>query len=421
MSITSRTLGTEGARTALAHALVAAGARVGVTPYNWQLLRSTRRWSWHVAVPERVPRPPWHARPARQPGPADVALCERLILAYTAALGGRPAGEQASGMWRWIYEQRQLALAKILERRDAPALAAELAVMFRKTFMLGLAPGSLGSHSESALGRRIWRIKTLDGLVSLAEALGVVKVEGPEQAAAGSAFDGGLEQLAERIEAALDLSIDFPDVGAPYGLAIGRRLLTIESPEQIYSAVRIDQALVSQLRGRALAAPRIVEIGGGYGATCLWFLRGGRSPERYVIVDLPIVNVLQGYFLSQALGDGAVSLFGEPPARVVIAPDSALDSVDVPYDVLVNKDSMPELPEARIKEYLRWASRTCEGIFFSCNQESAAPFLGEPQGLVPQAVATTGAFARVRRDESWVRRGYVEEIYARLDSANGRY
>ena len=419
MSIARRALGTAGARTPLAHAAVAAGARVGVTPYNWQLLRSTRRLSWYAAGPERVPRPPWQARPAREPGPAEIALCERLIAAYVAALGGRPAAGQASGMWRWIYERHQLALAKMLERRDAPAVATELAAMFSKPFMHGMAPSALVSHSESALGRRIWRMKTLDGLVSLAEALAVVTVAGPEQGAAGSAFDGGLAQLAERIEAALGFSIDFPDVGAPYGLTIGRRLLTMESPEQIYSAVRIEQALVSQLRGRALVAPRIVEVGGGYGATCLWFLRGGRSPERYVIVDLPIVNVLQGYFLSQALGTGAVSLFGEPPARVVIAPDRALDSVDVPYDVLVNKDSMPEMPADTVREYLNWASTSCDGIFFSCNQESTAPFLGERQGLVPEAVASTGAFARVRRDESWVRRGYVEEIYARTNGATG--
>ena len=416
MSIARRALGTAGARTPLVRAATAAGERAGVTPYNWRLLRSTRRMWWHAAPPGREPRASPAARPPRAPDDADVALCERLIAAYGAALGDGPADAQTSGMWRWIYEQRQLELAEILARGDARALAVELAAMFRKTFVLGMAPGSLASHARSRLGRRIWRLKTLDSLVSLAEALGVSPARGPEQPSTGGVFAGGLDLLCERIEVALGCSLDFPDIGAPYGIDVAGRLVTLESPELMYSAVRLDQAICAQLSGRAQAAPRIVEIGGGYGATCLWFLRRGNLPERYAIVDLPIVNVLQGYFLSQALGAGEVSLLGEPAARVAIVPNSRLDAIEVPYDVLVNKDSMPEMPMSAVRGYLDWAGTTCEGIFYSCNQESAAAVLGERQLIVPDLVAQTGAFVRVRRDESWVRRGYVEEIYARTDA-----
>jgi hypothetical protein len=321
-------------------------------------------------------------------------------------------------MWKWIYDERHVELAAILAAGDARALANELAVMFRRTFMLGLAPGSLASHGRSMLGSRIWRLKTLDGMVSLAMALGVIAAQGTEQRSPDDVFDGGLEQLVERIEKEFGCSIDFPDIGAPYGIRIGGRLITLESPELMYSAVRLDQALNTRLRGRALADPRIVEIGGGYGATCLWFMRRGGRPGRYTIVDLPIVNVLQGYFLSQTLGADHVSLLDERPARVSILPDSRLDAVSVPYDVLVNKDSMPEMPMTVVRDYLAWASTTCEGLFYSCNQESTAPFLGQRQVLVPGLMAETPAFVRVRRDESWVRRGYVEEIYARADATS---
>lgn len=405
-------LGKAGERTPLALALAAAGARVGVTPYNWRMLKSTRRPQLHYRGRGRVPRPPLECRSPRQVTEADEALCERLITAYHAALCGRAGEDQAAGMWSWIYATRQRPLAEILDRRDAPALATELASMFRKTFMLGMAPGSLISHSESRLGARIWRVKSLDGLVSLAEALGAVPVEDPEQGSATRAFEGGLPDLIERVERRLGFSIDFPDVGAPYGLSVHERLVPIDSPEQIYSAVRLDQALRGHLQARAAEAPSIVEIGGGYGAACYWFLRGRSTTPRYVIVDLPIANVLQGYFLSRTLGEPAVSLFGEQPAQVVLAPNSALSEVATPYDVLVNKDSMPEMPEAAVREYLRWARATCDGIFFSCNQESTATFLGQRQGLVAEAVEQTGGFSRLRRDESWVRRGYVEEIYA---------
>ena len=83
--------------------------------------------------------------------------------------------------------------------------------------------------------------------------------------------------------------------------------------------------------------------------------------------------------------------------------------------MLANKDSMPEMPEAAMVGYLEWARSTCDGILFSYNQEGGATFDGEPQNLVPRAVDRVGGFARVQRDLSWVRRGYVEEIYTRAD------
>ena len=53
----------------------------------------------------------------------------------------------------------------------------------------------------------------------------------------------------------------------------------------------------------------------------------------------------------------------------------------------------------------------CDGIFYSYNQEAAAPFDGEPQNVVSEVVARLGGFTALRRDPSWLRRGYVEEVY----------
>ena len=412
MRFARQVLGTCGARTPLAHGLVAAGARVGVTPFNWRMVRSTRRLTWHLRAGNALPRLAHEARPPEPVTDADEVLCERLIAAYEAALGENGEGSQTSGLWSWIYETRQRPLAELLDRRDVRGLATELASMFRKTFMVGIAAGSLKDHSESALGARIWRVRTLDGLVSLAEALGVVPVEDPEIGGRVRALEGEIPDLIERLETALGFAIDFPGVGAPYGLVVHGRLVTIDSPDQMYSAIRLDEALRAHLPDVAAGAPRVTEVGGGYGATCLWFLRRRPNVARYEIVDLPIVNVLQGYFLSRVLGASAVSLFGEEPAQVVISPNSALWSLRSGYDVLVNKDSMPEMPEDAVLDYLRWARSSCTGIFFSCNQESQMPFLDQRLGFVPEAVEQVGGFSRLRRDQSWVRPGYVEEVYA---------
>lgn len=412
-SIARRFVGEAGSRTRLANRLATAGIRVGITPYNWRLLRSTRRLRWHYRDAARMARPRWSARTPAPVGEEDEALCKRLIVAYHHALEGRPGATQASGMWSWIYESHQAALAELMDGHDARALAGELASMFSKPFVHGIAPSALASHRESSLGARIWRVRTLDSLVSLAQALGVVPVDDPaigRQTA--RAFDGGLAALVDRVEERLGFSIDFPDVGAPQGLLLRDRLLTMDSPEQIYTAYRLGQAMRLHLSVAAAEAPNIVEIGGGYGASCLWLLRYHGTVRRYTIVDLPLVNVLQGYFLCRALGHSAVSLFGEEPASVVVAPNSGLGQLERRYDTLVNKDSMPEMPEKAALEYLRWGRSACEGIFFSCNQESQARFQGEEQGLVGRAVEQVGGYSLLRRDQSWVRPGYVEEVYA---------
>jgi hypothetical protein len=150
---------------------------------------------------------------------------------------------------------------------------------------------------------------------------------------------------------------------------------------------------------------------------CYWFAKCTKHPGTYTIVDLPIVNVLQAYFLGQALGHEQISLYGEAAAPVRIVPNFALGQVDAPFEVLVNKDSLPEMPPETMIEYLKWGAANCTGLFYSYNQEAAMEFLGEPQGVVHSAVASLGDFDRVRRDRAWVRDGYVEEVYLPKPSA----
>jgi hypothetical protein len=386
---------------------------LGATPYNWTTLKMVRRREWLYRGRRVIPRGRLEFRSPFPPTDDDVVLSGRLIEAYVRATGGGDDAPQTTGIWEWIRNERQGRLADALERRDADRLAALLASMFREEFVVGMAYGDLIRDAMSPLGARIWWLRSLDSLVSLAEALAVVPVETPEQGRVGVAFEHGVTGVVAAIERALGTTIDFPAVGAAYGIRAGATLVAPDSPEQIYAAVRLRDA--ARRHAGADGDLRVVEIGAGYGAMAYWFLRLCPTVGRYWIVDLPIVNVLQGYFLSQALGPERVSLLGETPRQVAILPDSRLDAIEVPYDVLANKDSMPEMPETAMIGYLEWARATCGGILFSYNQEAGAAFQGEPQNVVPHAVARVGGFARVRRDLSWVRPGYVEEIYERAE------
>jgi hypothetical protein len=301
-------------------------------------------------------------------------------------------------------------LGDALERRDAHDLAGLLASMFQREFTTGFRVQADVSCTASWLGSRILSLKSLDALVSLGEAFGAIPADGPELRRAGLVFDEDIAALLSRIDQALGFEVDFPNVGAPFGLAVGRRLITLETPEQIYAAVRLDQALNTHFPQRFEKPLRVVEIGGGYGGMCYWYLRTNPRVSRYTIIDLPIVNVLQGYFLSRA-GVESVSFYDEPRAQVSILPTSALAEVETPFGALVNKDSMPEMPYDTMVSYLEWGRSHCDGLFYSYNSEAGLDFVGQEEGCVPDAIERIGGFSRIRRDQSWLRRGWVEEIY----------
>jgi hypothetical protein len=371
----------------------------------------SRPW-WLYRSRGRIPSGTLGRRAPRPVTYADIALCRRLLEAFKVARNSSPASTESDrGIWAWVGDRYHRRLAEVLDQSDPRALARFLGSFFREDCVSGIAYGWPIRDTESWLGSRILARKSFDAIVSLAEALGVVPVETPEQGRAGIAFDEGVAELLAKIDQAVGLRMEAPDVGAPFGLDVDSRLITLEMPELIYAAIRLDQAIRLHLEHPSGDSVSVVEIGGGYGGMCYWFLRLCPDIVRYTIVDLPLIGVLQGYFLSKVLGPTAVSFVGESAARVTLFPSVALAEVDTPVDVVVNKDSMPEMPRDAMVAYLEWARLNCEGIFYSYNQEAASDFLGGAQGIVSATIDKLGGFRRVRRDHSWLRRGYAEEIY----------
>ncbi|MHB8243378.1 MAG: putative sugar O-methyltransferase [Solirubrobacteraceae bacterium] len=400
--------------------LIRVGTPVGVTRHNWTLLETMSRPWWLYRSAGRIPAIKIKQMPPNPVTDVDIEICERLIVAFAAAAGeGGSNGKPDGGLWAWIWENHHRRLGEALKRGYAPDLACLLASMFREDFASGIEHGGPICDLESWLGSRIQSRKGLDALVSLGEALGVVPVENPEQGRAGIAFDDGITSLIASIDQALGIHMDAPNVGAPFGLAIDERLMTLEMPELIYAGMRLNQAIQAQLPLTHCESVSVVEIGGGYGGMGYWFLQMCPQIASYTIVDLPTIGVLQGYYLAKVLGPTRVSFFGEPSAQVRLVPNHSLTHVETPFDVLVNKDSMPEMPHSAMVQYLEWARSNCAGFFYSYNQETTADFRGEAQGIVANEMSKVGGFDRVRRDHSWLRRGYSEEVYVRSDGAGG--
>ncbi|MEJ7615974.1 MAG: putative sugar O-methyltransferase [Pyrinomonadaceae bacterium] len=388
----------------------------GLNAHNRLLLETIQRPQWIYRAGQSIP---YFKLYFEQPenSAEGITLCKRLIAAYEYASGSSvPSGtldvSKTEGIWSAIINAHYSPLLSALNQKNAEELAKLLGAMFQQKFMLGIASGVLHATGHNRLSEKLWSLKYINSLVSLAEFLGLERAECPEQGVIGYAVRDGVDKLISRIEQKLERSIDVPRIGAPHGIEVAGTLVTSDSPEHIYVAARASQLIDLFLDSDQSNCPKVVEIGAGYGGTAYWLLQLNRKISSYTIIDLPLVNVLQGYYLSKSLGEDQVSLYGEDRKKIAVLPTHAIGvSYDAPFDLLLNENSMPEMPENAIAKYLAWAASNCRGLFYSYNQEAYSCFDGVPQILVPEVVQLIGGYQLLTRSPSWLRRGYVEEVY----------
>lgn len=347
---------------------------------------------------------------------SDEIIATRIISSYRKIkLGEHQATLSAlqDSMWGAFLQSEYAALRNLVEEGDIGRLARYLSTIFRSETVNGYAFGS----KFDPFPHRWWYLPIGIELsvITLAESVGIVRAECPEQGQIPywrSEFSE--ERLIGELESFFSVQIEAPRAGDARGIFFGGRFLTLETCSQLYTAHKMRDAIN---RGIGPSAElNIVEIGGGYGGLCYWMhqLLGTRI-NRYVIVDLPEVNLVQAYFLS-SLKTRELTLFGEekstPGSRIELIPHWTLSDVDWRPNVLINQDSMPEMPEAEVARYLSWGSEKVDGLFLSFNQEAFSPWRGIPQVHVPSIISRYPRFRRLSRSPSWVRRGYVEEIYS---------
>ncbi len=391
----------------------------GISLINYDLLKYTKHYLWIINF-SRIPRLKIVFNQAKPVLKDDLYLCQRLISAYHKATAQRLKIENnTSRIWSEGIKRYCAKLISAMESKDAQQLAGILSTMFREDFVYGLASGSLVDNARSYIGSKIWSLKYQDNLVALAEYLGVVRNESPQQGVKGYALREGLDALVAKIEKAIGIPIDFPDIGAPYGIKANNSLITMEHPEHLYVALRISNAVADYLEDKDSRRLNLVEIGAGFGGLAYWIIKLKKIDlETYSIIDLPLINVLQGYFLAKAFGASEVRLYGEilnNSAKISIIPNFAFETaISKDIDVLINENSMPEMSEEIVENYIRHAKKLLAGVFFSYNHEAYSVVYGKPQVFVPEVVERVGGFKRLSRNSSWVRSGYAEEVY-RLD------
>ena len=160
----------------------------------------------------------------------------------------------------------------------------------------------------------------------------------------------------------------------------------------------------------------VCEIGTGLGGTAYYAHLLGLG--RYVAIDLPIMNLLQGFYLIQCLPHVNVQLYGEENEigkfpDILVLPTWAFGTPASSADFLFNSDSFPEMHRRYSLGYLERAPAVIKAGLLSINQESRGPQHGsQAQPSVRELVAEAGGFRRVSRMRHWLRPDYVEEYFA---------
>ena len=363
-------------------------------------------------------------RPAlsqRQADETDIEIAAALQRQWHAA-GGAAAASKFAGpksMWGRIVATRHRSLADLLDRPDAGSLAAYLVSLQRLPELDGITQGEAAYRDFIAAsdgGRRAAVAPFHDMLASLAQYLGLERAECDEQDFVGATLALDQAELAAKIEAALGHGIAPPTVfDGLYGLALGDRVLHGRDIQALYAALRAIEAADTP-------TPVICEVGGGFGQVAHYaWLRGVR---RYTIVDLPTVCAMQYYYLRKTL-PGVRVTFREPSE-----PPDASDGIDLVFasrvheglrmrgDIVLNCDSFPEMGEAICAQYFAllpdWAP-----LLLSVNQEANRPgYSRRDRQIVVGELLPKYGFARRYRFRSWIRPGYVEELWQ--SRANGR-
>jgi hypothetical protein len=346
---------------------------------------------------------------------ANARICRRLIAAYRCAVGRAGASAVGDGVWEGHADAFHRSLQHALLAGDVEATSAILRRLFTDPVANGLALGSYvreWSRRDPYMTRLDWH----DKMLSLGLALGLIPAQSPEQGTYGTTLNLDSVAVVARVEEMMGVDLAPPQVGAIFGVDIRGNAWPVNYLLHIYTANRIRSLL--SLHGDDWDC---VEIGGGVGFLAYAALSLGA--RRFCIVDLPIVNALQGYYLLCSRFADRVRLYGEPPARardsVDIYPSNAKDElVSGSFSIAVNQDSMPEMAQETARGYVNLTHRVARRFFLSINQEArAAANRGSVQNWIHEMCKEERGLSLVYRVPYWLRKGYVEEVY-RISAAS---
>ncbi len=238
---------------------------------------------------------------------------------------------------------------------------------------------------------------TMDSLISLCEAVGVIPISNPESLKIRKAINP--ETAVRLLEKEFGFNLHFPNpFEGEFGIETKNGIISYRAIQAVYQAWRISNVV------KDISNPKILEIGGGLGRTAYYCHLFGIKD--YTIVDIPISSLAQGNFLGRVLPEHDLTLFGEPletNTQIKLIHTEAFFSSERKYDLIVNVDSLTELDINIAKHYLQKISEVSD-LFLSMNHENNSFSVNSLWKENP-------TMHKLYRNPYWLRRGYVEELF----------
>tara|TARA_R110000851_G_scaffold161185_1_gene304819 strand:- start:59 stop:1330 length:1272 start_codon:yes stop_codon:yes gene_type:complete len=332
-----------------------------------------------------------------------VEIADRLITAYHKALSDEkesPIKRDGEDLWTGLLRKELPDLMESIDKKDPVALS-EFLMSFGSSYVwFGGITTCVDGYNKN-LDRKQVALSYLDKLVCLAESLGVLRMENPEHGPWGENLFVEPSEIVKLIEQELEINISAP-LGIIHtdGIKAGDGCFHYRHINSLYSAMR-----ASRLTKKG---DSVCEIGGGLGLTAMYAQRLGIG--HYTILDLPITCLLAGHYLLHAVGEDKVSLYGEKQSNnttVQLLPYwDCVKQSNNNYSLVLNQDSLPEIADNLVYEFLRQVKRTSNNLFLSINHECFYP------RTVRNFTRDIGSFKEIYRSKCWVREGYIEELYS---------
>ena len=352
------------------------------------------------------------------PTKQDLLLTRRLLRAYKKALTDRKKEKSGSrqDIWTFLAKGPHSSFFELLKKENIKEIAFYLCNMSRMGITHGITQGEIEFNkiTSEPVHRNWLGLFMFDELIALAEAFGVIPLENPEQGNYGMAIFSNIDEIVKKIENFLGISIIPPNIeGGTYKLKTKKGDFHYRDIASLYTAWRCREIL------KNIQNPSMCEIGAGIGKTAYYSNLLGI--KRYTIIDLPHINILQGFYLIKSFPRAKISLYGEENSGnnyISILPDFAFDKINGKvFDLTLNQDSFPEIDRKIVLDYLCKIKQHTKNLFLSINQESQnTMMIGDlKQHNVSELVSETKSFERIHRFPYWLRAGYIEELYKILD------
>ena len=128
--------------------------------------------------------------------------------------------------------------------------------------------------------------------------------------------------------------------------------------------------------------------------------------KNYTIIDIPLTNVAQSYFLGRCIGNDSILLAGDnlnEDERIKIIPSNMLPEIKETFDLIVNVDSMTEMPLNIAEDY--WSFILSHSKYFLSINHEINPFtIRDLYKTNPKCTVNSSRYFYP------LRRGYIEEI-----------